>query len=126
MNSKSLVESKPLLQVSNLNKHFPVRSSFGRTKGQVKAVNGVSFDIHTRQTFGLVGESGCGKSTLGRSILRLVEPTSGEALYEGIDILGLSKKNCDITDNICRWSSKTRIRRWTLVNVWDIRLKNRY
>ncbi|UPK46678.1 ABC transporter ATP-binding protein [Paenibacillus pabuli] len=92
MNSKSLVESKPLLQVSNLNKHFPVRSSFGRTKGQVKAVNGVSFDIHTGQTFGLVGESGCGKSTLGRSILRLVEPTSGEAFYEGTDILGLSKK----------------------------------
>jgi peptide/nickel transport system ATP-binding protein/oligopeptide transport system ATP-binding protein len=92
MNSKSLVESKPLLQVSNLNKHFPVRSSFGRTKGQVKAVNGVSFDIHTGETFGLVGESGCGKSTLGRSILRLVEPTSGEAFYEGTDILGLSKK----------------------------------
>ncbi|MGC5771918.1 ABC transporter ATP-binding protein [Paenibacillus pabuli] len=92
MNSKSLVESKPLLQVSNLNKHFPVRSSFGRTRGQVKAVNGVSFDIHTGQTFGLVGESGCGKSTLGRSILRLVEPTSGEAFYEGTDIMGLSKK----------------------------------
>lgn len=92
MNSKSLVESKPLLQVSNLNKHFPVRSSFGRTRGLVKAVNGVSFDIHTGQTFGLVGESGCGKSTLGRSILRLVEPTSGEAFYEGTDILGLSKK----------------------------------
>ncbi|WP_315795583.1 dipeptide ABC transporter ATP-binding protein [Paenibacillus sp. BIC5C1] len=92
MNSKSLVESKPLLQVSNLNKHFPVRSSFGRTRGQVKAVNDVSFDIHTGQTFGLVGESGCGKSTLGRSILRLVEPTSGEAFYEGTDILGLSKK----------------------------------
>lgn len=63
MNSKSLVESKPLLQVSNLNKHFPVRSSFGRTRGLVKAVNGVSFDIHTGQTFGLVGESGCGKHT---------------------------------------------------------------
>ncbi|MFE6073725.1 ABC transporter ATP-binding protein [Paenibacillus sp. NPDC057886] len=92
MNSKSLVESKPLLQVSNLNKHFPVRTSFGSTRGQVKAVNGVSFDIHTGQTFGLVGESGCGKSTLGRSILRLVEPTSGEAFYEGTDILGLSKK----------------------------------
>jgi peptide/nickel transport system ATP-binding protein/oligopeptide transport system ATP-binding protein len=92
MNSKSLDESKPLLQVSNLNKHFPVRSSFGRTRGQVKAVNGVSFDIHTGQTFGLVGESGCGKSTLGRSILRLVEPTSGEAFYEGTNILGLSKK----------------------------------
>ncbi|MET3942421.1 oligopeptide/dipeptide ABC transporter ATP-binding protein [Paenibacillus sp. PvP094] len=93
MNSKSLVESKPLLQVNNLNKHFPVRSSFGRTTGQVKAVNGVSFDIHSGQTFGLVGESGCGKSTLGRSILRLVEPTSGEAIYEGTDILALSKKD---------------------------------
>ncbi|MEN1987712.1 ABC transporter ATP-binding protein [Paenibacillus hubeiensis] len=87
----TLSEEQPLLHIDGLTKHFPVKSSLGRTKGQVKAVNGVSFDVHAGQTFGLVGESGCGKSTLGRTILRLIEPTSGNAVYDGTDIFGLGK-----------------------------------
>jgi len=87
----TLSEEPPLLHIDGLTKHFPVKSSLGRTMGHVKAVNGVSFDIHAGQTFGLVGESGCGKSTLGRTILRLVEPTSGNAVYDGTNIFSLGK-----------------------------------
>ncbi|WP_027091847.1 ABC transporter ATP-binding protein [Cohnella thermotolerans] len=92
MNSEFSVKTQPLLQVKELHKHFPVKSSLGLTTGHVKAVNGVSFDIETGQTFGLVGESGCGKSTLGRTILRLIEPTSGEAAYEGTNLFALDRR----------------------------------
>lgn len=76
----------PLLQVRDLQTHFPVRRGlFSRTVGHVKAVDGVSFDLHHGKTLGLVGESGCGKTTVGRSILRLVPATAGEVIYEGKD-----------------------------------------
>lgn len=78
--------NEPILQVKNLSKHFKVESGF------LQAVDGLNFDIYKGETFGLVGESGCGKSTAGRTILRLYEPTSGEAIFEGQNIYDLSPK----------------------------------
>lgn len=82
----------PILEVKNLKKYFPVKDTLGRTNGQVKAVNNVSFDLYRGETFGLVGESGCGKSTTGRSIMRLVEPTDGEVFLNSQNILGLKNE----------------------------------
>jgi len=77
-----------LVEVRNLKKFFPIRGHFfSRTKLFVQAVVGVNLAIHRGETLGLVGESGCGKSTLGRLILRLEEPTEGEILFEGENIL---------------------------------------
>jgi oligopeptide transport system ATP-binding protein len=76
-----------LLQVNNLVKHFPIiRGIIGRKVGAVKAVDGISFNIPRGKTLGLVGESGSGKTTVGRTLLRLMEPTSGESNFEGKDI----------------------------------------
>jgi len=80
-----------LIEVKNLIKYFQVRAGLlQRTVAHVKAVDNVSFDIHQGETLGLVGESGCGKTTVGRTMLRLVEPTSGTVIFEGKDILKLS------------------------------------
>jgi len=82
----------PLLSVQNLVKHFPVKKGlFQTTVGQVHAVDGISFDIAEGETLGLVGESGCGKSTAGKTILKLIEPTSGEVHIRGERIDGLSR-----------------------------------
>jgi oligopeptide transport system ATP-binding protein len=83
-----------LLEVKNLVKHYPVTKGFifQRQVGAVKAVDGLDFFIRKGETLGLVGESGCGKTTTGRVILRLQEPTSGEALFEGRDIFKLHKE----------------------------------
>ena len=79
-----------LLEVKDLHTHFPIKGGlFGRTVDEVKAVNGVSFQLKRGKTLGLVGESGCGKTTLGRTILRLIEPTSGLIKYGGQDITSL-------------------------------------
>lgn len=84
--------SEALLQVRDLKKHFPIkRGVLRRTVGQVRAVDGVSFGIEQGRTLGVVGESGCGKSTMGRSILRLLEPTSGQVHFKGKDVLHLSR-----------------------------------
>jgi oligopeptide/dipeptide ABC transporter ATP-binding protein len=85
-----------LLSVRDLTKHFPIRKGlFSRTVGQVRAVDGVSFDLFPGETLGLVGESGCGKTTTGRCVLRLVEPTSGAVRFEGRDVLGMvGPANC--------------------------------
>lgn len=83
-----------LLVVKNLKKYFPLKGLFF-TKGYVKAVDNVNFEIKRGETFGLVGESGCGKTTVGRTILRLIEPTEGQVLYDGRDITKLSKKEMD-------------------------------
>jgi peptide/nickel transport system ATP-binding protein len=75
-----------LLRVNDLVKYFPIRRGFLKaTVGNVRAVDGVSFHIRERETLGLVGESGCGKTTTGRSIMRAIEPTSGEVLYTRAD-----------------------------------------
>lgn len=89
----STKQQEPLLSVKGLQKHFPINNPLGREIGQVKAVNDVTFDLYPKETFGLVGESGCGKSTAGRSILRLTEPTSGEAFYQGKDLFQMKKRD---------------------------------
>ena len=82
-----------LLEVRNLKKHFPVKKGvLSRTIGNVRAVDGISFTLKRGETLGLVGESGCGKTTVGRSILRLVEPTSGQVTFNGQDLLGLERE----------------------------------
>ena len=82
-----------LLEIRDLKKYFPVGDGFfSRNKGNVKAVDGVNLTINEGETLGLVGESGCGKSTLGRTILRLIEPTSGEVIFHGKNLLALSAR----------------------------------
>lgn len=86
-------ENEYLLEVKDLVKWFPIKSSFFKqTIGNVRAVDGISFKIKRGQTMGLVGESGCGKSTAGRTILRLLEKTSGEVWFDGKEIFSLSKE----------------------------------
>ena len=86
-------ENEYLLEVKDLVKWFPIKSSFFKqTVGNVRAVDGISFKIKRGQTMGLVGESGCGKSTVGRTILRLLEKTSGEVWFDGKEIFSLSKE----------------------------------
>ena len=88
-----LYSQEPILKVQNLKTWYPLRKGvFGRTYDYIKSVNDVSFDVYPGETLGLVGESGCGKTTLGRSILRLVEPTSGNVIFEGRDITKLNNK----------------------------------
>jgi len=79
--------SEAILEVRDLVKEFSVRGG-----GKVHAVSGVSFDLHEGETLGLVGESGCGKSTTARCVLRLIEPTSGEVVFRGRDVLKLGRK----------------------------------
>jgi oligopeptide transport system ATP-binding protein len=81
-----------LLEVKDLKKHFPIKSGvLKRTTGQVYAVDGISFNVEKGETLGLVGESGCGKSTTGRSVLRLIAPTAGTIVFEGIDVMAASR-----------------------------------
>ncbi len=83
--------SAPLLEVTDLRTWFELSGGvFGRRRGHVKAVDGVSFTLAAGEVLGLVGESGSGKTTVGRTILRLIEPTSGEIRFEGQDIAGLA------------------------------------
>ena len=85
--------AQPLLEVRNLKKYFPIKGGiFSKTVGHVQAVDGISFSLLPGETVGLVGESGCGKSTAARAILRLIEPSAGEVIFEGQDILQLGKK----------------------------------
>ncbi|MEH7379224.1 dipeptide ABC transporter ATP-binding protein [Bacillus sp. JJ1533] len=84
--------TQPLLQVHNLKKYFPIKGGvFGKKIGDVKAVDGLSFFVKKGETLGIVGESGCGKSTTGRLILRLLEPTEGQVLFNEKDVTNLSK-----------------------------------
>ena len=84
---KELYSKEPILKVEHLRTWYPLRKGvFGRTYDYIKSVDDVSFDVFPGETLGLVGESGCGKTTLGRSILRLVAPTSGSVFFEGRDV----------------------------------------
>jgi len=84
---------KALLEVLNLKKYYPIKSGiFGRIVGYVKAVDGVSFMIGYGKVLGLVGESGCGKTTVAKCILRLIEPTAGNILFEGKDLVKIKGK----------------------------------
>jgi peptide/nickel transport system ATP-binding protein/oligopeptide transport system ATP-binding protein len=87
-----MTEAGPLLEVTDLVKHYAVRGGVLRRRvGTVHAVDGVSFSLATGETLGLVGESGCGKSTVARSVLRLIEPSSGAIRLDGTDITRLGK-----------------------------------
>jgi oligopeptide transport system ATP-binding protein len=85
-------EKAALLHIQDLVKHFPIRQGiiFKRQIGAVHAVDGVSFNIYSGETLGLVGESGCGKSTTGRAIMRLFKPTSGQVVFDGVNLVDLS------------------------------------
>ncbi|MBU2648012.1 dipeptide ABC transporter ATP-binding protein [bacterium] len=82
-----------LLEVTDLKMHFPLQKGlFSKSAGVVRAVDGVSFTLQKGETLGLVGESGCGKTTVSRSLLRLIEPTSGSVVFDNIDILKLDAR----------------------------------
>jgi len=89
---RSVTQGEYLLEVRNLKKYFPIKGGiFSRTVANVKAVEDVSLNIKPGEVVGLVGESGSGKTTAGRTILRLIEPTAGEIIFNGTDIAKVSK-----------------------------------
>ncbi|SDN73269.1 ABC transporter ATP-binding protein [Alkalicoccus daliensis] len=82
---------QPLLEVKGLKKFFPIKGGIlAKQVGEVKAVNDVSFDVYEGEVLGIVGESGCGKSTTGKALLRLIEPTAGEVIFDGKDVTKMS------------------------------------
>ena len=89
-----MTDNNILVRVENLVKHFPITRGVlvQRQVGAVKAVDGISFDIHRGETLGLVGESGCGKTTAGRTILQLYHPTAGRVAFDGVDLVGLEQQ----------------------------------
>ena len=98
---------KPLLEIRDLKKHFPiVRGFFNKVVGQVRAVDGISFSLYQGECLGLVGESGSGKTTVGRTILRAYDPTSGEIHFhlngEEIDIAHAPENRLKNCAAICR------------------------
>ncbi|PIX22695.1 MAG: peptide ABC transporter substrate-binding protein, partial [Deltaproteobacteria bacterium CG_4_8_14_3_um_filter_45_9] len=85
-------QNKFLIQVRDLKKYFYKEGLFSTDKKPIRAVDGISFSIRKGETLGLVGESGCGKTTAGKSILRLIEPTSGQIFFKEQDILPLDRE----------------------------------
>ena len=84
----------PLLQVRDLKKHYlSPKSMFRAARPPIQAVDGVSFDVGRGETLALVGESGCGKTTTAKSVMRLIEPTSGSVKLDGQELMGLSKED---------------------------------
>jgi len=87
------MSTMPLVRVENLTKYFPIKAGiFQRKVGDIKAVDGVSFEIRRGETLGMVGESGCGKTTVGRTLLRIYRPTSGEIYFDGIPLSSVNNK----------------------------------
>ena len=98
MRELDVTNEPPLLEVRHLKKYFPVWSGvFSNISAWVKAVDDVTFEVKPGETFGLVGESGCGKTTVGRTILRLMEPSSGEAIFEGQNVFAMDSKTLRAT-----------------------------
>ena len=98
----------------NLVKHFPITQGiiFQRQVGAVKAVDDISFDVKRGETLGIVGETGCGKSTTARLLVRLLDPTSGQIMFEGQDIASAQKDDAEgAAPRTCRWSSRIPTRR---------------
>ncbi|UCE86132.1 MAG: ATP-binding cassette domain-containing protein [Deltaproteobacteria bacterium] len=96
--SGTAADRRPLLEVRDLTVHFPVRSGvFSRVSAWVRAVDGISFDLAAGETLGLVGESGCGKTTAGRAVLRLLEPTSGQVVFDGRDLIRMNRRELRAT-----------------------------
>jgi len=90
---KMKAEMKKLVEVRNLKKYFPgTEVSIFQTGNDVKAVDGVSFDIYEQETLGLVGETGCGKTTVGRTMLHLYQPTAGNIIFDGVDLIDLGER----------------------------------
>lgn len=86
-----LMSRPPVLELKNIKTYFPAsKTMFGKVTSWIKAVDDVSFDVYPGETLGLVGESGCGKTTLGRTIIRLVDPVSGEIIFKGKNLTGLT------------------------------------
>jgi peptide/nickel transport system ATP-binding protein len=91
--SSRAAEARPLLSVEGLRTWFPIKAGvLQRTIGNVRAVDGIDFEIAAGETLALVGESGCGKTTVGRTLLRLVEPQAGHVWFDGVDLCSLSKR----------------------------------
>ena len=102
-------QGKDLVIVKDLVKYFPVHGGIlKRIVDWVQAVDGVSFTIREGETLGLVGESGCGKSTIGRTIIHLLEPTSGTVEFDSANVFELPKREKSLCAGICSSSSKTR------------------
>ena len=92
--TKQETTTAPLLRVENLSKHFPVRKGvLRRTVGAIRAVDDVSLDLRAGETLSLVGESGCGKSTTGRLLVRLLDPTAGRIVFDGVDLAPLPQRS---------------------------------
>jgi oligopeptide/dipeptide ABC transporter ATP-binding protein len=81
----------PLLEIRDLKKYFPLKRGLFRERREVRAVDGVSFALGHGETIGIVGESGCGKSTAAKAIMRLIEPTAGQVLFDGVDVTAMTR-----------------------------------
>ena len=98
---------QPLLVVNDLVKHYHTTGLFREPAPPIRAVDGVSFEVGLGETLALVGESGCGKSSVGRTILRLQEPTSGSAVFEGVELFPLDRGSCAGCGGECRSCFRT-------------------